>query len=374
MYADELLEPWLEPLRAAVPGVELFDCHTHVGEHDPSGFAATSQELLESLARIDARAAVFPLKEPDGYATPNRRVAELAREHPDRLVAFCRIDPGDDPVGRAQDALAAGARGIKLHPDGEEFDIGDDRLDGVYALADERRLPVVIHAGPEIEGLGRTALELCDRFRDARLILAHDALTDLSWIWEEVDSHPNLFFDTSWWGPVHVLALFALVPAGRILAASDLPYSTPLSGAITTLRCGLQAGLSADQLRLVMGGQFKRLLDGEDALDAGPAIGAPGRPLDPLYERIYVTLLTGLEALNRGEDMGNAMSVARHACKVPDHRPQSRVTRSVTALLDLYERHAEELPADGQRSPGWDLIQAAALVARTPDAPLPEDR
>jgi hypothetical protein len=28
MYADELLKPWLEPLRTEVPEIELFDCHT----------------------------------------------------------------------------------------------------------------------------------------------------------------------------------------------------------------------------------------------------------------------------------------------------------------------------------------------------------
>jgi hypothetical protein len=44
----------------------------------------------------------------------------------------------------------------------------------------------------------------------------------------------------------------------------------------------------------------------------------------------------------------------------------------VTQLLDLYEEHADELPTGNQYSPGWDLIAAAALVARTPDAPLPE--
>lgn len=371
MYADQYLEPWLEPLQAAVGG-DLFDCHTHLGEHDPSGFRVTAEQLLESLELAGSRAAVFPLEEPDGYGRANLEVARLAARHPERLVSFCRIDPADRPLEHAEEALAAGARGLKLHPAGDSFDIGDPRLDPVYGLADAQRLPIIVHAGPEVDGVGETALSLCRRFPGAQLILAHDALTDLGWIWQHVEEHPNLFFDTSWWGPVHTLALMALVPPGRILSASDLPYCSPLSGAVTTLRCGLQAGLTPEQLRAVTGDQFRRLLDGEPAADLGPAPGPREQPLDPHLERLHVTLLTGLEALQRGSDIGNALPVTRHALKLPADYPFAHVTASVSRLLDLYEAHAGELPQDNQFAPGWDLIAAAALVARTPDAPLPE--
>jgi hypothetical protein len=371
VYADELLKPWLDPLVAQVEP-DLYDCHTHVGECDPSGFAATAEDLLTSLELAGSRAAVFPLKEPEGYAQANRSVVALADEHPDRLIAFARIDPADRPLERAQDALDAGALGIKLHPAGEEFELADPRLDGLFELIDAERLPVIVHAGPEIAGVGETALELCRRHPGMTMILAHDALTDLSWIFEALDGHPNLFFDTSWWGPVHTMALFALVPPGRILSASDLPYCSPLSGAITTLRCGLQAGISSDQLRLAMGGQFARLVAREEPEEAGEAPGLPDQALHPLLERVFVTLLTGLEALQRGGDMGNAMSVTRHALKVTDDSPLAPTMRAVGHLLDLYEAHHQELPKVNQYAPGWDLIAAAALVARTPAAPLPD--
>lgn len=375
MYADEVLKPWFEAAQAAIPGLDLFDCHTHVGINDPSGFTATAEQLLGSLELSGGRAAVFPLKEPRGYEEPNHRVLQLAEESEGRLVAFCRIDPADRPGELCRQAVEAGSKGIKLHPAGEEFDIGDSRLEEVYELAEARSLPVLIHAGPEIDGLGETALELCHRFPQARFILAHDALTDLSWIWQRVEEHPNLFFDTSWWGPVHTIALLMLVPPGRVLSASDLPYCTPLSGALTTIRCGIQVGLNQDQLRLVLGGQFERILNSEAPLDAGPRPELTSAPLDPLLERLHVTLLTGLESLQRAEDMGNAMSVARHACKVPDDHGYAHVFASVRKLLDLYETYAERMATENHNpySPGWDIIAAAALVARTPDAPLPEE-
>src|SRR5437660_316508 len=123
MYSDELLRPWFSALRQELDDFTVFDCHTHVGVNDPSGFSATLADLLESLEIVDGRAAVFPLKEPSGYGRANLELVEAAAESDGRLVAFARIDPADAPVRRAQDALDAGARGLKLHPDGEEFEI-----------------------------------------------------------------------------------------------------------------------------------------------------------------------------------------------------------------------------------------------------------
>src|SRR4051812_50180497 len=119
MYADQLLEPWIKPLLAQLPSVRVFDCHTHVGENDPSGFSATLGELTEGLELVDGRAAVFPLKEPDGYREPNPRVVEHARDSGRLLVALARLDPAYEPLERANEAPGAAAVGLQLPPAGE---------------------------------------------------------------------------------------------------------------------------------------------------------------------------------------------------------------------------------------------------------------
>ena len=43
--------------------------------------------------------------------------------------------------------LDLGARGIKLHPRAQKFLLNDERLAPVFALAAERRVPILIHAG-----------------------------------------------------------------------------------------------------------------------------------------------------------------------------------------------------------------------------------
>ncbi|HEX7303449.1 amidohydrolase family protein [Lentzea sp.] len=361
MYADDLVRPWWEALDLDCP---LFDVHTHVGTNDPSGFSATADEVRSALSLVGAEAAVFPLTEPDGYRAANDAVLREPG-----LVPFCRVAPGDDPAGEARRCVEAGAAGIKLHPASDEFALDDPELTGVLELAHELRLPVVVHAGPEIDPFGDTLLAVLDRFPGARFVLAHAGLTDLAWL----AGHPadGLFFDTSWWSPTDLVTLFGTMPPGRVLFGSDVPYSTPTWGAHATARCTRYLGLDDTQVAGVLGGQSRRLVDRAEPLDLGPA---PGHvpPLDPLLERLQVYLAAGVEATKRGESPGQMLDLARHCCRVRPGHPHRAVFESVRELLDRYEKHAPQMSTGNEYAPGWDLIATAAIVARTPGTPLPD--
>jgi hypothetical protein len=340
-FADAGLEPWFEQVLAAVPGGELFDAHTHIGFNDPDGFKLAPEQLLAGLERAHARSVVFPMHEPDGYPPANDTALELAAASAGRVVAFARLDPADAPLAEAERAVAAGARGLKLHPRAEQFALADLRLEGTFAFADEHRLPVLVHAGRGIPALGRHAVELCERHPGLRIILAHAGISDLSWIWAAADELPNLFFDSSWWSAADLLALFTLVPPGQIVWASDAPYGTPLIGACIGLRCAQQAGLSGDRLRAVSGGTIAALVAGEEPPDLGP-------PID------------GYEALQ----------LARLACDVERGTKPAATCASVVSLLDRYDEVRTEHP-DADTRVGLAFVIVAAIVARTPDVPLP---
>jgi predicted TIM-barrel fold metal-dependent hydrolase len=368
VYADDLLKPWMR----ALPDVSIFDAHTHTGANDPDGFGATAAELLDALALIDARAVVFTMAEPNGYPEANDRVIAEAEASEGRLVPFCRLDPRADPVTEAERCLARGARGIKLHPRAEGFTLEHPEVKRVFALANERRLPIVVHAGRGIPALGKDAYDLTGRYPDVRLILAHAGVSDLSWLWRHADERPNLLYDTSWWTAADYLALFGLVPPGRILLASDAPYGSPLLGALLGLRCALQAGLDRAQLESVAGRQLERVVAGEELIEAGPAPGPPATPSDLLLERVHTYLLTAASRMLTGHRGDEYLGLARLACDVGEDAPQAPVARSVAALLDRLEHYAANTPRkDGVAAPGIQLAIAAAIVSRTPDVPLP---
>jgi hypothetical protein len=366
--------PWFERLRQEIPELEPVDAHTHIGSNDPDGFSCTRQQLVGALERIDARAFVFPMHEPEGYRAANDMVIDEAAASDGRLFAFCRLDPhSEDPLAEAERALDRGARGIKLHPRAERFALDHPGLERVFALADERRLPVLVHAGRGIPALGRHALEVTARHPGLRLILAHAGISDLSWIWREAPEHPNLFFDTSWWAPADVQALIALVPPGQILMASDAPYGSPAWAAVMTTRNALQLGLEADAARAIAGGQALRIVSGEEPLDLGGPPGADGLSHDPLLDRVYSFLLSAIGQAFNGVEPTETLALVRLACEVGADAPQAPVCRWVLELLDQRESYSPEGDGRPRRfAPGMHFVIGALGIVRTPDVPLPE--
>jgi hypothetical protein len=370
-----LVTQWLDPLLAELPGLSFFDAHTHIGSNDPDGARCTAEELLALLATVDARAVVFPMREPDGYPEANDRVVSEAAASEGRLVPFCRLDPHEDPVGEASRCVERGARGIKLHPREEAFALDAAPVRQIFTFAHERRLPVLIHAGRGIPALGRHSLDLAAEFPDSRVILAHAVVSDVSWIWGHLADHPNVFIDTSWWNPVDLVTLFAYVPPGRILFASDAPYGMPVMNAILTLRCALQVGLSAEQVTTVMGDQLDRLLAGKKPIDTGPAPGPPDIATDLILDRVFAYLIVGLGRLIAGAPADEMVALARLGCTVDDQAPQAPVCRAMAALIDLGEQMASAstdlTTPSPQRLAALGPLLLAATLAATPRVPLP---
>ena len=369
MDLHPLVEPWRQLVLEQVPGAELFDAHTHLGQNDPDGMSQTVEALLATLDSAHARGAfVFPMHEPDGYPPANDAVLEAARNSDGRLVPFCRVNPHDGAVAEAERCLAAGARGIKLHPRAEQFTLDHPVVRSLAALADERSLPVLIHAGRGIPALGLHAVQLAGDFPDARLILAHAAICDLSWIWRVAADHPNLMFDTAWWMPADLLSLFSLVPPGQILFASDAPYGTTSMSAVFQLRYALQLGMTNDQIRCVTSGQALRIAAGESLQPAGPAIGEHDHPSHVLLERVSAFLMLGALATMRGGDGTEMLALARLACDVPEEVDDAPVFAAICDLIDTYDRLTEADATDRRR---FAFLVLAATVARTPEVPVP---
>lgn len=355
-----------------IPGLELADAHTHIGSNDPDGYCCSREELTSVLEVAKARAAVFPMHEPDGYPPANDMVLERAGESDGRLVAFCRLDPEDEPLAEARRCLEAGARGIKLHPRAEGFTLDHPALRDVFALAHERHAPVLIHAGRGIPALGRHAVEVSAAFPDARLILAHAGICDLAWIWRSAQELPNLYFDTAWWAPSDLLTLFTLVPPGQVLFGSDAPYATPTFGASMAMRYAMQAGLSAEQTRSVAGAQLERLLAWEEQLHPGEATGTDSLSHDPLLDRVYSCLVSAIGQMINGVEPTETLQLAGLACEVGEEAAQAEACRMVLRLIEERSRYPAGIDGRPARfAPGLHLIVLAACVTRTPDAPLP---
>jgi hypothetical protein len=333
----------IEAELAGLGGVRPFDVHSHTGV-DVDGAARSCEAHVAALAGIGGRSVVFPLCVTTGYEAENRRVVEECRAHPERLVPFARLDPRTTSAREAGEALAAGAAGFKLHPRAEDFRLDHPGVEAILGVAAEARVPVLIHAGAGVGSFGETVTELAGRHRECPIVLAHAAVSDLAWLWREAPEHPNLFFDTSWWNPSDLLALFALVPPGQILFGSDEPYMDLETVLAIALRCARFAGLSPDAVELVVGGQLENLLAGRPALDAGPAPGPAAISPSPTEARLATLLAAAGGCMLGGGDPAVMLELARAGVGADGSALQAGSEPLLEALLDEAAGGSAESP------------------------------
>src|SRR4051794_6371974 len=372
---DDVLLPLIESARADLADdVVWMDAHTHTGFNDPDGVTGSAEELLEGLDRAGAaRAVVFTTHEPSGYLEANDRVLAEAAASGGRLVPFVRVDPKTaDPVGEARRCVAAGARGIKLHPRSDAFSLPHPAVEALVAYAAEGRLPVLFHAGRGIPALGEEVTRLARAYPDARLILAHAGISDLGLLSHVVGELPNVFFDTSWWQVSDMLALMAVVPPGQVLWASDMPYGSARFAAFNLLRCAREVGHGREALTVMAGGQVERLIAAEDPIDAGPAPGLRAAGHRWLAgERIVSYTSAALSTSFRGGDPTEPLALARLACQVPTGGSDGDEATLLGTADELLAR-AQELYLQQPEHPRAIAYPAlcAHVLAGTPRVPV----
>ncbi len=336
--AEELLAAQYERVTALLPeGCAPFDAHTHLGL-DEDGHSLSPEEHLRIMDEAGVSAAnVFALNEPDrepAYRAPNDRVLEWAAEAPDRLFPFVRLSLDEDPLGEAVRCLDRGARGIKLHPRAQAFRVNDPLLEAVFALADERRLPVLIHAGRGLPpGMPLELGHVAERHPGASLILAHAAIVAQAGIGELARSVDNIFFDSSTWSPFDQLNLLSLVPPEQLLWASDIPYGEPLAALNLFVRAARTSGAGDATLCGMLGETARGLLDGMRPERRSAPLGAA--EYRSSYARVrasfYLASATPLLWMGMPENVG-FLGLAEAALREESLEEQADLVRCTGAL------------------------------------------
>ena len=169
-----------------------------------------------------------------------------------------------------------------------------------------------------------------------------------------------------------VLQLVSTIPPGRILYASDMPYSIGLYPAFLLTRCTQQVGLGDDARRTIAGAQLQRLLDGEDPIDLGPAPGLTAvGARDVRCERVAMHSSAVMQIAFRGGDPAESIAIARLGCQFEGHSDRAgEILEACDALLAsapaLRARFGDEPMAMAPPA------MIAHAIAGTPDVPAPD--
>lgn len=218
--------------------VKVIDFHIHIGlkehwhdwvhdyqESSGSEFYKRYEELIapEKFARHlaennIAKAVILPDICPitTGLVS-NEYVLDFCERH-DVFVPFCTVNPAltTHPRLDAEKYIRLGAKGIKLYPSYNHFYPNDSRLYPIYDLAQEKRIPVLVHTGSSV--FKGTKIRFADPihlddvasdFPELVILMAHSGRG----IWYDrafflSRLHPNLYLEISGLPPKKLLNYF----------------------------------------------------------------------------------------------------------------------------------------------------------------------
>jgi predicted TIM-barrel fold metal-dependent hydrolase len=341
--AQELFDGFEADLRKELPaGAEIFDAHTHLGT-DIDSMVGRYDELEELMDRYGiSRANVFCLDEPDrepGFRAPNDRTLAFAERAHGRLIPYVRLDLTEAPIEEAERCLDLGARGIKLHPRAQKFLLDDERLAPVFAIAAERRVPILIHGGRGLPPIADSLNRLVDAYPEAQLIIAHAGIADLTGLAGCFAGKAGVFFDTSVWSPIDLLSFFRLVPPEQILYASDYPYGQQPGSLFIALRTARSAGLTEQQIVEILAGNANRIANGEPPHEPSEPQGAEVLAQPMTLARVHQYLSMAMPMLFiRHQDSFGALGLALNATNERNgHEPElAQIHELLVAARDLW--------------------------------------
>ena len=376
--ARQLLQSYDAELKRLLPqDAELFDAHVHLG-NDIDGFSGQYEELERIMDTYGvSRAFMFCMDEPDrepAFRAPNDRTLEHAERSGGRLIPFVRLDINESPIEEAIRCLDRGARGIKLHPRAQRFLLNDERLAPVFALAAERRVPILIHGGRGLPPIADDLARLVEEYPEAQLIVAHAGIADLGALAGRLAGRKGVFFDTSVWSPIDLLDFLHHVPPEQILYASDYPYGRQPQSLLLALRTAITAGLDERQVRDMLAGNAKRIAAGEDPLEPSTPSGTDEFSQSMALARIhqYLSMATPL-LWTRQQDTIGVLGLALNACYERNGYPEEleQIRLLLTTAQDLW-RTLPEIDDEGDlaatRRMTFALVHLADIIAVTPGA------
>jgi uncharacterized protein len=199
-------------------------------------------DAYRAAAPHDCRTVVFGGKARlSGVWVDDAYIAQYVSQDPSHLIGFLSVDPTQDGWQREmrEGHEQLGLRGIKLLPMYAGFQPDDERLDPLWAYAQQHALPVLMHTGTTFVAqaplqctLPRHADAVAIRFPDVKIILAHLGHPYEGECVAVIRKHPNVYADISalHYRPFQLYHSLMLVQEygvwEKVLFGSDYPFTT----------------------------------------------------------------------------------------------------------------------------------------------------
>ena len=247
-----------------INGIYAIDAHCHIypekiaaravmgtdtfyGLH--SVYNGTVQDLLEkgSEAGIDHFIVQSVATTPKQVKSINEFVSESVKGSNGKFTGLGTLHPDSDDIkGDLEHLLELGLKGVKLHPDIQQFKIDDYRCLKIYELCEEKNLPILMHTGDSRYDYSNPnrMLPILKIYNNLTVVGAHMG----GWsVWDEaadkLAGNENFYVDCSstfaFLEPTKVKELIRHFGAHKVLFGTDYPMWDYKSEISTFLSLGL---------------------------------------------------------------------------------------------------------------------------------------
>lgn len=202
--------------------------------------AYTNGTISDTVKKLEEwsidKGVLLPIAtKPSQQTTINNWAAEVQQANA-RIISFGSVHPdAPDAFDELDRIKSLGLKGIKFHPDYQNFFIDDEKALKLYEKCAELDLPVIFHAGydpvsPEItHALPEASLRVLEAVPQMTLILAH---MGGMYMWDKVEEllvGKNVYFDTGFVAneipDEQMQRIIKNHGADKILLASDCPWN-----------------------------------------------------------------------------------------------------------------------------------------------------
>ena len=195
----------------------------------------------------------------------NEFIADTVAHANSRLTGRGTLHPNSENLREdVEHLIALGLKGVKLHPDIQNFKVDDYRCLKIYELCEEFGLPILMHTGDKRydNSNPNRLLPILEIYDHLTIIGAHFG----GWsIWEEA-SHvlcdiPNLYVDCSssmpWISDEKTVEIIRRYGADRVLFGTDYPMWSP----VKELDRFMTLPLSNDEKRMILSENVKKVYE-----------------------------------------------------------------------------------------------------------------
>jgi hypothetical protein len=247
-------------LGQSITSADLIDMHGHIGRYGYLIPDLSVAGLVAVMDRIGVKQIVVSHMQcaSADMARANQEVREATQAFPGRILGYASLWPESEQAVReeVERRLAEGFTGIKIH-NSNGFSYNESAYTPAYEIAEERRLPVLLHTWGGAEEFAQVAV-LAARYDQISFLLAHSGSRNASEYVRLAREHPNIYLDICFSAAPRGMVARLVTEAGvdKVVWGSDAYFYSQAQQVGKVLA----ADLSEEAKAQVLGGNAKRIL------------------------------------------------------------------------------------------------------------------